>query len=147
MTSPSSPENSLRTIKTLLIVNSVLLVAGVVAIWLFQANALKNTRAMHEEAIELSGGGSVNDRFGREMQELVDRGEIAEMIVACRTEAKKHPNSIYVHYYQAVGHYHLNEYVEARQFFDSAKRVDPTWAPTIDQYIHAMGSKGLSAAQ
>jgi len=102
---------------------------------------------MHEEAVQMVGGGGANDRFGRLMQELVDQGKMPEVIVACRNEAKKRPNSIYVHYYQGVGNYHLGEYREAQEFFAAAKKLDPTWAPTIDAYVHAMAGKGLSAAQ
>ena len=117
----------LRFIRWLLILLVVIL--GLAALVVFSL-----MRVLGGAGKELAKQQETKKRQG-ELEELLSRGLPREAKFSALEWLSAQPKEPYAHWFLAKAHYQLDEWVEAKQAFETAVRIAPDWSQAVTPWL------------
>ena len=85
---------------------------------------------------DLSKDFSAKKNFEHKGRELLDKGELEQLIELAKIKLKEYPNHNYAIYFLAIGYYRSGNIHESYRLFNQLKELSPSWSEQyIDPYL------------
>ncbi|MDF1657453.1 MAG: hypothetical protein P1U58_07565 [Verrucomicrobiales bacterium] len=132
-----------NSLYVLIALSAITLVVGVILNVYITKYLAEESRRLTDYSLDemRSHYGEVEEDLVSEYDDLIEKGELEELVSRCEALLAERPLSPTGHFYLGVAHFHLGNKKLAEKSLREAKSIAPAWKSSTDPYLEALLEK------